>query len=173
MVTISIIGILSAIVYANFGQARASARDEIRKTDLKNVQLALELYKAQFGRYPASCNGDGQWGGSSGTNWDCPGAQTEYISGLKPDFIADLPFDPRTSSNRSYIYRTNAANVPVGAPAGSIFKLMAHHTVEVNSITSYNQEFARCDRHYDGDFDCPTNPQLTVYAVYSPGAETW
>ncbi len=48
MVVISVIGILSSIVYANFGSARASARDDIRKSALKEVQLAIELYKAQY-----------------------------------------------------------------------------------------------------------------------------
>lgn len=172
MVVIGIIGILASIVYASFGNARASARDDIRKTDIKNLELAIKLYKAQNGRYPVPCNGDGAWSGSQGSSWTCSGAETEYISNLTPDFIASLPLDPNTTTNKSYIYRTNAANVPSGAAAGSIYKLIAYNSVEVKKITTYNDEFARCDKSY-GSGVCLVTPQPTMYAVYSKGAETW
>ena len=48
MVVVGIIAILSSILYANFNEARMIARDKTRMTTLKEVQLALELYKAQM-----------------------------------------------------------------------------------------------------------------------------
>ncbi len=52
LVTISIIGILSAIIYANFNDARDQARNNAIKVELKEIKLALELYKSQNGVYP-------------------------------------------------------------------------------------------------------------------------
>jgi general secretion pathway protein G len=54
MVTIGIIAILSAVLFASYNSAREQARDKLRMSDLKEVQVALELYKAQHGRYPAA-----------------------------------------------------------------------------------------------------------------------
>ena len=139
MVVISIIGILSAIVYASFGTSRKIARDDIRKTDLKNLQVAIELYKAQNGRYPAKCpSGDPNWGGSvKGGSFKCTAQGDTFIEGLVPDFIAQLPTDPSaTANNVGYLYRVDAA--------GTQYKLLAYNSVENNFIKSYSDDFARC-----------------------------
>ncbi len=52
LVTISIIGILSALIYANFNEARDEARNNAIKVELKEIKLALEVYKSQNGKYP-------------------------------------------------------------------------------------------------------------------------
>ena len=74
LVVIAIIGGLAAIIFPNFMGAREVARDTQRKSDLKQIQGALELYKLGQDpqRYPtvipvtpgqcwstggASCNG--------------------------------------------------------------------------------------------------------------------
>ncbi len=54
MVTIGIIAILSAVLFASYNSAREQARDKLRMSDLKEMQVALELYKAQHGQYPDS-----------------------------------------------------------------------------------------------------------------------
>lgn len=166
MVTISVIGILSTIVYANFGSARASARDDIRKTDLTSLQLAIELYKAQNGEYPDRCpSGNGTWSGAVPTgDYQCDSGN-EYIVDLVPDFIAELPIDPRHTSNpanRGYLYTVTT----VGG-VNTEYKLMAFDVVEVKLITNYNQEFARCPS--GGTTYCPavlTDAVRKTYAVY-------
>ncbi|OGK17044.1 hypothetical protein A2774_01290 [Candidatus Roizmanbacteria bacterium RIFCSPHIGHO2_01_FULL_39_12c] len=45
LVVISIIGMLAALSLPNFMSARERARDAQRKSDLKQIQKALELYK--------------------------------------------------------------------------------------------------------------------------------
>ncbi len=166
MVVVSVIGILSAIVYANFGGARAAARDDVRKTSLKEVQLALELYKAQNGRYPAAgC-------GVSGTSFT-PSAVSSctdgnYIPGLTPDFIASLPREPRNGT--LYRYSTDTS--------GSNYKLYTS-SVEVKIPTSYEDEFARCPAQCSSSMGrCASacqgaQPDDDAYAVYSPGAASW
>ncbi len=52
LVVISIIGLLSSVVLASLNSAREKARDAQRITDLKQIQLALELYRDANGAYP-------------------------------------------------------------------------------------------------------------------------
>ncbi len=53
LVVIAIIGILSSVVVASLNSARKKARDARRVDDVKQVQLALELYfDANSGKYP-------------------------------------------------------------------------------------------------------------------------
>jgi len=165
MVVISIIGILASIVYANFGGARAGARDDVRNAAVKELQLAIELYRAQYGFYPSSgCTASGT------ANWAGPGPGTgsfvscnNYINGLVPDFIAALPIDPlsENTSNVGYYYRSN----------GSSYKLMSFNAVEAKTVSSAEHELARCP-NFASCGGTATDRQRT-YAVFSAGAETW
>jgi general secretion pathway protein G len=88
LVVISIIGILLTILYANFSQAKMQSRDKVRKAELKEIQLAVELYKAQNSTYPAA------------------------LSALTPDFIQEVPTDP---SGGSYTYNSDGSSYKVMA----------------------------------------------------------
>ena len=52
LVVIAIIGILSSVVLASLNSARSKSRDAKRVSDVKQLQLALELYFDSFGDYP-------------------------------------------------------------------------------------------------------------------------
>jgi len=54
LVVISIIGILASFLFANFVGIRQRSRDGVRKSDLRQIQSALELYRADKGNYPDS-----------------------------------------------------------------------------------------------------------------------
>ena len=54
LVAISIIGVLSSFLLANFVGVRQRARDGVRKSDLRQIQSALELYRSDKGTYPSS-----------------------------------------------------------------------------------------------------------------------
>lgn len=173
LVVISIIGILVAILTASFNQGRAQSRDRVRMSALKELQLSIELYKAQNGRYPemgcgtATPGGGGPWSGKGnipvGNTWGgivC----NPYILGLVPEYISDLPGDP-LASNVGIIYTTNSI--------GSAYKLLLGG-VESMLVTSYDNEFARCPSSCGVGHHCgPTAPQTDVYATYSTGAECW
>lgn len=149
MVAISIIGILSSIVYANFGEARKASRDDVRKTSIKELQLAIEFYKAQNDRYPAAgC------GVSAGSYAEASASCVDYISGLVPDFIPALPRDPNSEDTAGvgFMYRTDAD--------GDDYKLMVKDAVEVK-FTIAGDEYA------NGASDSNT------YAVYSAGGVSW
>jgi type II secretion system protein G len=53
LVVMAILGILVAIVAGNFRSAQLRGRDAQRKSDLKQVAEALELFYADYGKYPA------------------------------------------------------------------------------------------------------------------------
>lgn len=147
MVAISIIGILSSIVYANFGEARKASRDDIRKTSLKEMQLAIEFYKAQNDVYPAA-------GCSAGTTAFAEADATcvTYVSGLVPDYTPALPTDPNSEnvSGLGFRYRSDGTN----------YKLMIKDSVEVKMVVA-GDEYA----NNDGD--------PNTYAVYSAGGVNW
>ncbi len=65
LVVIAIIGILASIVLVSINSTRIKARDARRMSDLRNVQLALEMYYDKYGTYKVSGTG---WGGL-GIGW--------------------------------------------------------------------------------------------------------
>lgn len=72
LVVIAIIGILSSVVLASLNSARQKGRDARRISDVKQIQLALELYYDANGTYPT---------GVYGTTLTTPG----YISAVPTD----------------------------------------------------------------------------------------
>lgn len=54
LVVIAIIGILSSVVLASLNSARQKSRDARRVSDIKQLQLALELYFDSNGAYPTA-----------------------------------------------------------------------------------------------------------------------
>lgn len=163
MVAISIIAIMTAVLSANFSDARAQSRDKARMTSLKELQLSVELYKAQYGRYPAQgCGGASDFAGP-GTGGSGLSACDAYITGLVPDFIAVLPRDTisEADTGKGFYYRTDAT--------GSAYKIMIKDSVEKLTVTSFEDEFSRCPSDGGGCAEVQAN----TYAVYSAGAENW
>lgn len=96
LIVIAIIGLLVSIAAFGLAGARESARDGRRRSDLESIKSAIELYRADCGRYPASLNFGGSLAGS-GTPTRCS-ASNQYMR--------VLPQDP--TSGRSYRYSVNA-----------------------------------------------------------------
>lgn len=80
LVVIAIIGILSSVVLASLNSARQKGRDARRIADVKQLQLALELYYDANGSYPAT---------------------TSVAELVTPGYIAAIPSDP---SGGGYTY---------------------------------------------------------------------
>ena len=57
LVTITIIGVLAALITANLSDARARARDAKIKQNLVQLKTALRLYYNDYQTYPATGNG--------------------------------------------------------------------------------------------------------------------
>ena len=95
LVVIAIIGILSSVVLASLNDARQKSRDAKRIADVKQLQLALELYFDSNATYPSS---------------------TAQL--VTAGFISVLPTDPVSGANYTY------AGLGSGAPCTS-YHLMA------------------------------------------------
>ncbi len=116
LVVIAIIGILAGMVLVSMSGARGKARDARRKTDMAQIQKALEMYNAVNGSYPST---GGYWWGvcSNGGSRATSGANA-YIPGITPTYMGSLPVDPGndTSEWSGYLYQSN----------GQQYKLLCH-----------------------------------------------
>ena len=81
LIVIAIIGVLSTVLMVNFIGIRERARDARRKSDLRQIQQAIELYKADAGNYPAQNILDGNCGGALLS----PDGNTMYMSKVPGD----------------------------------------------------------------------------------------
>lgn len=54
LIVVAIIGVLATLLMANFVGVRQRARDAQRKSDLRQIQSALEIYRSDLGSYPIS-----------------------------------------------------------------------------------------------------------------------
>lgn len=113
MVVISIIGVLSSVLISSLSSAKAKGNDANRKLTLIQISTALELYYDSNNRsYPVGC-----WNhrAKDGPN---------YIPGLAPTYMRELPSDPRegascpggigdNSNLRTYYYCSNGTDYKV------------------------------------------------------------
>ena len=116
LIVISIIAILVASATYSWRNAQEKGRDGKRKSDLKAVQQALELYFQNNGQYPASANGKIQCnvtGDATIIEWGKEFACTE--SGQKVTYMQQLPKDPTGKTDpsdlqgESYYYATGGS----------------------------------------------------------------
>jgi prepilin-type N-terminal cleavage/methylation domain-containing protein len=149
MVVIVIISILSVALYANFTDARNDARDKNIRTELKEMQLALELYKAQNAAHPLTAN----------------------IDDLVPDYIKELP-DASASANSGCDYEYFAET------DGSFYKLTAKNCIGGSAIEA-EDVMARCPEECSsGDcggagnaYNASASSFYESLAVYSMGGQ--
>jgi prepilin-type N-terminal cleavage/methylation domain-containing protein len=162
IVVVSIIAILSTVAFVGIQESQRQGRDAERQSDLRNLQSALELYKLEYGRYPAGCRATGEWSGQLGTAFACPLGSGQYIVGLAPEFIPVLPIDPRLNGVSSgYVYSVDAE--------GNVYKLMALSTIESETVT-YSNPFSRCDDPNNGATECSSVPNNPLgNAAYNTG----
>ncbi|MBI4032332.1 prepilin-type N-terminal cleavage/methylation domain-containing protein [Candidatus Berkelbacteria bacterium] len=95
LTVIAIIGILTTVVTVNVSSSRRQARDARRKTDLKTIQTAVELYTNAKGEPPQSET----WLTSNG------GSGTQWITGLE-NYLSSVPQDPRNDETYYYRYKS-------------------------------------------------------------------
>ncbi len=156
LIVIAIIGLLASIVLVALNNARAKARDAFRKSSLKELQSALELYYNDNNAYPSTGGG---WPGES-SNHGSHGytGANGYVPNLAPQYISQLPSDPLKNAvvngecpagNAGFLYNSN----------GTDYKLLAYCDVESTPVSS--------DPFYD-----PVRPGY-AWQISTPGALYW
>lgn len=95
LVAISIIGVLSSFLLANFIGVRERARDGVRKSDLRQIQSALELYRSDQGNYPDTAS--------------FPNCSTAFTDGGNPavTYMQKIPCDPLNTEQHIYTYSSD------------------------------------------------------------------
>lgn len=101
LVVIAIIGILTAIVTANFAQSKAKARDAKRVSDLAQIQLTLEMAFDRCNAYPPNI-----------TNTDTSINTGVCVDSSGNDYKLSyfISVIPRDSNGNEYKYTVNTNN---------------------------------------------------------------
>lgn len=97
LVVVAIIGVLSALLMSNFIGIRQRARDAQRKSDVRQIQSALELYRADNASYPGNS-----------TLASCGTSVSLKSTDNSSTYLQAIPCDPSTGSPYTY-------NTPDGA----------------------------------------------------------
>ncbi|OGG61155.1 hypothetical protein A3C87_03320 [Candidatus Kaiserbacteria bacterium RIFCSPHIGHO2_02_FULL_49_34] len=157
MVSITIIGILTAGAAVAFGNARANARDAQRYAVLAQMQLALETYRQVNGSYPSTSNT--WWSVCSGFGSKDVTGVNGYVPNLAPTYMTKLPLDPVSATgcsgtNKGYLYRSN----------GTDYKFLVYQTIEKK---------AKCDNDKKEYWDPTRSGTQMTCAVYSAGGSAF
>ena len=121
LIVITILGILSTVAVSSFRSSQMKSRDAKRKSDLKQIANALEMFYSDKGFYPPSDNGNikacpYRSSGSGNCSWGGSGVFGEFKDGENGVvYFKSLPAD---SSGFSYYY--------VASSSGTSFQLYAH-----------------------------------------------
>lgn len=134
LVVISIISLLSSVVFASVNSARIKARDTKRLSDKRQAKLALELLFDQNGSYPSS----------AGT-WRCFGLTTAQscwrgsytgLDALRTSLLtvfSGIPTPGATGSGNyatdAYLYHSNQSALGV-QPAGAYLIWMQERQIQ-------------------------------------------
>lgn len=89
LVVVAIISTLSALFLPNFMAARERARDSQRKSDLKQIQKAIEMYRQDNRLFPTA--GASNTFGSCGSSFAGSGS-TVYMNKVPCDPIGPTPY---------------------------------------------------------------------------------
>lgn len=174
LVVLAVISILASVLYVNFGAAREDVRNQSFQAELKEMQLALELYKAQFGRYPEAHNGGGAPGACNNaeeaSSRNCVfnfGAVTyPYILGLEPDFTPELlTHEASPNPNCNVEYKTDTDGTWYKLTGINCIAGAADHTEGIQP----DSEFARCP---SSCADCAGDTYNTTYEETAPFYES-
>jgi prepilin-type N-terminal cleavage/methylation domain-containing protein len=104
LITISIIAIISAVGIINYAQTQKIARDAKRKSDLRELKVALELYYQQNKRYPCVTGVNYSSQATDADPWwikdtNCSAAGGAGVIQFNINYINNLPIDPLKKPN--------------------------------------------------------------------------
>ncbi|MDO8611073.1 MAG: prepilin-type N-terminal cleavage/methylation domain-containing protein [bacterium] len=109
MIVIVILGVLAALISGNFITSLKKGRDAARKSDLEQVQKALEMYYEDNRAYPVAgssiTTGEINLSGNAGSQFCHPSLGCSSTTGKV--YMQKLPVDPKSSCNYFYVHETS------------------------------------------------------------------
>lgn len=131
LIVIVIIGVLSAMLMANFVGVRQRARDAQRKSDLRQIQSALELYRSDVGNYPAA-------NGSMLSTAGCPTSSSLSYGGTV--YMNKIPCDPVLNPYDNPGYAGEYQYTGIGSPATGykIYACLENQNDSDPNVVAYN-----------------------------------
>lgn len=123
LVVIAIIGVLASIVLASLNNARQKSRDARRVTDVRQIQLALELYYdgAGAGEYPDEAAGN-----------------TVPAVIQTSGYIPVVPTDPSTSAGYTYVNLVNSSGTACAVASATCSFYQLGSLLEIASNPALN-----------------------------------
>lgn len=100
LVTISILAILMTIALISFGNIQRGARDGRRKSDISNIQSALEQYHADQGAYPSTITFDSPLTNQDGIIYPTPPPNPPPVK----TYLPKIPKEANSSPYPAYSY---------------------------------------------------------------------
>jgi len=134
LVVIAIIGILSSVVLASLNTARTKARDAKRVSDVKQIQLALEMYYDDNSNYPTDLS---------------------VANLVTPGYLPLVPTDPSTAVAYSYAALgsgTTCSSYHLGATLENTSNTVLNNDLDATAGTACTgsaADFAGTDPLYD------------------------
>ena len=111
MVVISIIAVLTAVIYSSVGAAKVNAQDAKRSGDINSLNTALAEYANDHGGHVPTAQNSSCVLGNDNVSWVCNSASPEGFNiALQPlvagHYISAIPQDPVNSDGQAYWYAT-------------------------------------------------------------------
>ncbi len=100
LIVIALLGILASIVVLNFGGSETTAKEKTLRANLSSLRSAIQLYKADHGRYPCA-TGD----------YDYPCTQVQFEQKLTR--FSNKAGRTSTTKNSTYAYGPYLDDFPV------------------------------------------------------------
>jgi prepilin-type N-terminal cleavage/methylation domain-containing protein len=185
LVVISIISIVSVLIFVNVRSSQSRARDTRRVADFEVLNNAIQMYYRENGHFPSlpkNCGAysvDYGWHSAISTkdaeHWVGAPARAKcvtdnFIPDLTPDFIASLPEDP----GPAFFYPSSALNargivyIHAFSPSGKeCYKLLLYRPENRN-----DQRYKKLwDPVRDGGTDnsIVDGTDISAWSHYSPG----
>ena len=146
LVVIAIIGILSSVVLASLNTAREKARDARRIADVKQVQIALELFFDDNGNY------------------------ADTLAELAPEYIPTVPIPPKGAGQTVYAYAAvgnTVAGTCTDYHLGAALEDSDHAALTTDIDSAPNASVCTGGTEFDGnDADCTGTISATPDTCY-------
>lgn len=181
LVVIAIIGLLASIVLVSLSSARRKARDSRRVGDLRQIQLALELYFDASQSYPPFSVAAGGLAADGGVLSEAQAQDgfydpTTLSALLVPTYVGGLPVDPTNNATGGFRYHYVPGNTITPAQ-NCVAATCLHYILGVALEESTNPSLSNDNDSDTGGFaatngfDCNVIPTGgTVDTMYCVGA---